>query len=76
MKLQLYTKPRCTLCEAARAMIDDAARRHVFELEVLDITRSPTLYERFRYDVPVVAIDGEVVLTLRFTAEQLERLLS
>lgn len=75
MKLELYTKARCSLCDEARALIEDARRRHPFELEEHDIRSSPALYERFRYDIPVVAIDGEVALRLHFTAEQLERLL-
>lgn len=75
MKLQLYTKARCSLCDEARAILREAGRRHRFELEEHDITASPALYERFRYRIPLVVMDGEVVLELRFTAEQLERLL-
>lgn len=76
MKLELYTKSRCSLCDHALELLEDARRRHPFELEVHDIRSSPALYERFRHLIPVVAVDGEVALTLRFSAQDLERLLA
>lgn len=75
MKLELYTKAHCSLCDKAQAMIEALRQRQPFALEVHDIRASPSLFERFRYQVPVLALDGEVLLSLRFTDEQLEKAL-
>lgn len=72
MKLELYTKQRCSLCEKAKVVIAEVQRRHPFDLEVVDIGLSPALYERFRFLVPVLATNGQVLISLQFTAEQLE----
>lgn len=74
MTLELYTKVRCSLCDRAKTLLEDAQRRHGFTLEVRDITTSPVWYERYRLEIPVVVKDGEVVLRLRFTAQDVERL--
>ena len=80
MKLELYTKQRCSLCEKAKVVIEEVQRRHLFDrealdLEVVDIGLSPILYDRFRYLVPVVAWNGQILVSLQFTAEHLEEAL-
>jgi hypothetical protein len=57
-------------------MLVRAQARHGFAWEEHDIRDSPVLYERFRYDVPVVSVNGQVALKLRFTEDALESLFS
>lgn len=45
------------------------------ELELVDVALHPSLWERYRYDVPVVLLDGEVVFRHRVDPEALEKLL-
>ena len=54
----LYTRAGCHLCEQARAVIDKARRRVVFDLQILDIDADAELKSRYNDDVPVIAIDG------------------
>jgi hypothetical protein len=78
-RLECYRKPGCSLCQET----DDALRELQAELPFSftwhNIFECPTWYEKYRHRVPVVVIEGVVVLELRFSAgelrAQLERLI-
>jgi predicted thioredoxin/glutaredoxin len=76
MVIELYSKPNCSLCEDARAALLGLRARHAFELVERDVRSDPSLWERFRYDVPVVLIDGEVAYRHRVDPEEMERRLT
>lgn len=75
-RLTLYTRPRCKLCDEARRVLDDVRERLApttpLEIESVDITLSPSLWETYRYDVPVVLLDGRVLFRHRIDVEALE----
>ena len=75
MVVEFYTKPRCSLCASGKAALEQALAGKQFELKVVDISTSPILFERYRYAIPVVVVDGEEIARLRFDAETLLRLL-
>jgi len=58
VKVTLYTRRGCHLCEAAHDVLRRAGARVEFELEVIDIDGDPELRRRYDVEVPVVAIDG------------------
>ena len=72
MTVRIYIKPRCSLCEEARAALTDIATRVTFVLEVVDIRDQPDTWERYRHAVPVVTVDGQEVSRLRLDAPALE----
>ncbi len=72
-RVTLYGKPGCHLCEEAQAAVAAARSRREFALEEVDISLDPRLAHRYGERIPVVAIDGEDVLELRFGAEELVR---
>ncbi|MBA3840614.1 MAG: glutaredoxin family protein [Thermoleophilaceae bacterium] len=71
----LYGKPGCHLCEEGRAALAAARARRDFALEEVDVSLDPRLARRYGERVPVVAIDGEDVLELRFEGEEVIRAL-
>jgi len=73
MTVEIYSKPGCHLCDEAKAVILAVRRRISFELVEIDIERDPALFERYRYDIPVVFVDGHKAFKHRLTAEALER---
>lgn len=75
MRIELYSKRRCPLCDEAHAALARARERFAFELEVRYVEDSPDAFERFRYDVPVVFADGERVFTHRVDEARLLELL-
>jgi glutaredoxin len=74
-RVTLYGRPGCHLCKEARTAVAVARSRRDFALEEVDISLDPQLARRYGERIPVVAIDGEEVLELRFGAEELVRTL-
>jgi glutaredoxin len=66
MRVTLYTRRNCSLCDKAKAAIraSDAA----VELEEVDIDRDPALQARFTNDVPVVFVEGKEAFRHRVAA--------
>lgn len=62
MKILLYSRRGCHLCEQAEEMLATVAP----EASVVDVDSSQHLAEAFGLRVPVVEIDGAVVLEGRF----------
>jgi glutaredoxin len=58
--LTLYSGPNCSLCDKAKALIDKVALDTPLTLETIDITSDPALYEAHRYEIPVIAVDGDI----------------
>ncbi len=54
----LYTKEGCHLCERAREVLRRLQGDFSLEVQEIDITGDPELYEQYRYTIPVVVIDG------------------
>jgi len=77
MRVTLYTKPGCQLCLKAKRLLDELrSEGFKFELEERDITQDSTLYERYRFEIPVIAVDGVERLKGQITPEALRGCLS
>jgi glutaredoxin len=61
MIVTLYTKAGCHLCDEARDALEDLAIAIEFDLHEIDIRTDPELFERYRYRIPVVTVDGREV---------------
>ncbi len=55
----LYSREGCCLCERARQLLHRLRGEFAFEIEEVEITRDPELYQQYRYVIPVVVIDGQ-----------------
>ncbi|AFY70191.1 glutaredoxin 2 [Thalassoporum mexicanum PCC 7367] len=53
MKLILYTKPGCHLCEGLQEKLEQVEAVS-FELEIRQITDSLNWFEKYQYEVPVL----------------------
>lgn len=58
LTITLYAKAGCHLCDEARDYLENAAAGHEFDLREIDIRRDPDLFERYRYRIPVIVVDG------------------
>jgi len=63
--VRIYIKPRCSLCEEAREVLEGLRTRVAFVLEVVDIRDQPDTWERYRHAVPVITLDGVEIARLR-----------
>jgi glutaredoxin len=71
VNITLYGKVGCHLCDEARALLDELATEVEFDLREMDILTDPVLYERYKYRVPVIAIDGSEAVEGRFDLAEL-----
>ena len=75
MRVEIYTKPDCPLCDEGKELVETAHDGGGFELVVRNILTNEAWYAEHRYFVPVVFIDGVRALELRFTAAELSEAL-
>jgi hypothetical protein len=70
----LYGKPGCHLCEDAELLLSLLQRSYAMTVTKVDITADPALFERYKWDIPVVATPRGHV-SGRIDAHGLRRLL-
>ncbi len=52
----LYVRPGCHLCEAAEEWLAELAAEHGAALREFNILADPDVYERYKWQIPVLAI--------------------
>ncbi|HEX2271316.1 MAG TPA: glutaredoxin family protein [Pyrinomonadaceae bacterium] len=57
-RVVIYSRPGCHLCDEAKAAIQSAGCSDHFTLEEINIESDNELLKKYRYDIPVVTIDG------------------
>lgn len=72
MRVEVYTKPACSLCDRAKDSLTRAQEKWAFELVEHSLYERADWFARYRYDVPVVFIGGVERLKLSFTDSELE----
>ena len=72
----LYGKPECHLCEDAAAILDGLAREGALRWRRVDIRADPSVFERSRYAIPVIEIEGGPTLAWPTTRERVRRALA
>ena len=58
MRVTLYTRAGCHLCDDARAVLLSERARTPFEFEEVDIETSDALVAEYGVRIPVVDLDG------------------
>jgi thiol-disulfide isomerase/thioredoxin len=75
-RLTFYTKAGCCLCDKAEPLIERVQREVPFEFERVDINADPEAAAAFGPRIPVIALDGEVVLAGKISEFWLRRVLA
>jgi glutaredoxin len=65
----IYSRPGCHLCDEAKAAIMGAGCSDSFTLEEINIESDEELLRKYKYDIPVIAIDGVESFIHRVTSE-------
>ena len=75
-KLQVivYSRPGCHLCDEARQTINSAGCNDLFTLEEINIESDRELLRKYKYDIPVVMIDGQEAFRHRVDANKFREL--
>ncbi|OEH92304.1 glutaredoxin family protein [Bacillus solimangrovi] len=61
MKVVMYSRKQCPLCEKAKIQLLALQTEFQFEFEEVDIYENDSLLERYQLMIPVVEINGEEV---------------
>ncbi len=67
----LFTKTDCSLCDTAKAALEAFAAECPLELKLVDITSDATIFELYRYDIPVLHLDGVEVARHHISLQKL-----
>lgn len=54
VRIKLYFKPGCWLCDGAEDLINGYREQYGIELTKINIEESEELYDLYRYDIPVI----------------------
>ncbi|HEY9206314.1 MAG TPA: glutaredoxin family protein [Candidatus Methanoperedens sp.] len=71
----LYSKNGCHLCEVARETLEKIRQEFPFSLTEIDIEKDRTIFEKYKYLIPVIEIDGEPVFKYRINEAEFKRIL-
>ena len=71
----VYSRPGCHLCDEAKHAIDSSGIPGRFTFEQVNIESDPELLRRYKYDIPVVTIDGVEAFRHRVNAHEFQRLI-
>ena len=69
VRVILYTKQGCGLCEEMKGEMRSADVEELYTLEEVDIVQDAELFTRYRYEIPVLCINGIEAFRHRLTAE-------
>jgi len=58
MRVTLYGKPGCHLCDDARAIVEQVCADLGVGWTEIDITQDPALFEQYGEQIPVTLVDG------------------
>ena len=65
----LYTKPGCGLCEEMKAQMALANSEELYTLQEVDIGKDAGLFAQYRYEIPVLLINGVEAFRHRLSAK-------
>ena len=71
--VRLYTKPGCHLCEEAKAVMLKAGCADEYVLEEINIESDPALFERYRFEIPVITINDVKAFKYHLNADEFRR---
>jgi glutaredoxin len=79
VRLTIYSKPGCHLCEEMKSLIHRVvashADPHTISIEEMDISTDQGLLDRYGLEIPVLTIDGKKVAKYRVSEKELIRIL-
>jgi hypothetical protein len=76
LRVTLYGRPGCSLCDHAEQMLARIGRRVPMSVELVNIETDDALHERYMFEIPVVAVDGADVAKAPIYERALEETLA
>jgi glutaredoxin len=75
MRVTIYSRPGCHLCDEMKALVERVRVEHAFELTEVDVSGNPDLERRYGSEIPVLEVDGKKIAKYRIDEAGLTRAL-
>ena len=78
MRLTIYSKPGCHLCDDMKSLVHRVVTQHgehAITIDEVDISTDPNLFDRYGLEIPVLLIDGKKVAKYRVSEGELRRMI-
>ncbi|WP_214826221.1 glutaredoxin family protein [Exiguobacterium algae] len=72
VKLTLYKRENCSLCDEAVVMLEWLQEDYPIELEQIDITGDEALEAAYLFEIPVLIHEGQVISQGRYDDNKVE----
>lgn len=76
LKLTLYSKKDCHLCDIAKKELNDLMKELTFSIIEVDIEKDHEAFEKYKYLIPVIEIDEKIMFTGRIDRDRLKNVLT
>lgn len=76
LRVTLYGRPGCSLCDHAEQMLARIGRHMPLSVELVNIESDDALHQRYMFEIPVVAVDGAEVAKAPIYERALEEILA
>ena len=73
IRIEIYSRPGCHLCDEAKEVIERVGRRFPFQLSVINIETDPGLEKLYGEQIPVVFINGNKAFKYHVDEAELEK---
>ena len=70
VQIVLYTKPGCGLCDKMKTEMKSAGVDNLYTLEEVNIEKDSELFARYRYEIPVLFINGSEAFRHRLAVDE------
>lgn len=61
MKVTLYSKENCSLCDKGKKLLEELQDEIQFSIEEVDIYKDDMLLEKYQIMIPVAEVDGDML---------------
>lgn len=60
LKITLYSKPNCHLCDDIKIILDNVKKSINFNLKIINIESDKNLFEKYSLKIPVLFINDKI----------------
>ncbi|HEX7574788.1 MAG TPA: glutaredoxin family protein [Candidatus Methanoperedens sp.] len=71
----IYSKKECHLCDVAKEELEALRCDFGFSLKEVDIEQDKLAFEKYKFLIPVIEVDGEIISTYRVNEKKLTDIL-
>jgi thiol-disulfide isomerase/thioredoxin len=75
VNIMIYSKKDCHLCDIAMETLLKIRKEFPFSLTEIDIEKDKKIFEKYKYLIPVIEIDGEKTFTYKVNEAELKTIL-